>query len=64
MLDRVADWAMYLERDCNTCDELLDRYSRTGRPLGDEHFVSRLESLTGAVLARKRPGRKPKAAGK
>jgi putative transposase len=60
MLDRFADWGRYLEIGCDTCDELLDRHSRTGRPLGDEHFVRRLESLTGAVLARKRPGRKPK----
>ncbi len=64
MLDRVDDWASYLASDRDTCDELLDRYSRTGRPLGDERFVSRLESLTGAVLARKRPGRKPNGSGK
>jgi len=64
MLDRVADWSMYLASDGDTCDELLDRYSRTGRPLGDEHFVSKLESLTGAVLARKQPGRKPNGSGK
>lgn len=64
MLGRIADWAMYLESDCDTCDELLDRYSRTGRPLGDEQFVRRLESLTGAVLARKRPGRRPKGTDK
>jgi len=64
MLDRVDDWARYLASDHDTCDELLDQYSHTGRPLGDEHFVSRLESLTGAVLARKRPGRKPNGSGK
>jgi REP-associated tyrosine transposase len=64
MLDRVTDWDRYLASDRNRCDGLLDRHTRTGRPLGDEHFVSRLESLTGTVLARKRPGRKPKAAGK
>jgi len=48
MLDRVADWSMYLASDGDTCDELLDRYSRTGRPLRDEQFVCRLESLTRA----------------
>jgi len=64
MLDRVADWSMYLASDGDSCDELLDRYSRTGRPLGDEQFVRRLESLTGAVLARKRPGRKSKGTDK
>ena len=64
MLDRVADWSMYLASDGDSCDELLDRYSRTGRPLGDEQFVRRLESLTGAVLARKQPGRKSKGTDK
>ena len=62
MLDRIADWCRYLASDCEICDEILDRYSRTGRPLGDARFVSRLESLTGAVLAGKRPGRRPKGA--
>ena len=64
MLDRVADWGAYLQSDGHTCDELLERYSRTGRPLGDKHFISKLESLTGAVLARQRPGRKSKGADK
>ncbi len=59
MLDRINDWARYLASDRDTCDDLMNQYSRSGRPLGDERFVSRLESLTGAVLARKRPGRKP-----
>jgi putative transposase len=64
MLDRIADWAMYLASDRDTCDEILQRYSRTGRPLGDERFVSRLESLTGAALTRRRPGRRSKGANK
>ena len=62
MLERIADWCRYLASERDTCDELLDRYLRTGRPLGDEDFVNRLESPTGATLASKRPGRKPTGA--
>lgn len=38
----------------------LEASLRTGRPLGDAGFVERLEGLTGRVLARQRPGPKPK----
>ncbi len=34
---------------------------RTGRPLGDAGFVSRLEAETGRQLARRKPGPKPRA---
>ncbi len=60
MLDRIDDWAAYLTKNTDTHDTILELHTRTGRPLGDEQFVSRLESLTGRILARKRPGRKAK----
>jgi hypothetical protein len=44
MLDRVAGWAVRLERVRDTCNALPERHSRTGRPPGDEASVSRLES--------------------
>ena len=40
------------------------RHENTGRPLGDAAFVKRLEALLGRVLARGKPGRKPKAKAK
>jgi putative transposase len=64
MLERVDDWAMYLASERENEDALMDRCSHTGRPLGDECFIRRLEALTGQVLVRKRPGRKPKDTGK
>ncbi len=64
MHDRIADWARYLASDREPCDEQLERSSRTGRPLGDERFFSRLKSLTGVVLTKKLPGRKPNGSGK
>lgn len=38
----------------------LEASLRTGRPLGDAGFVERLEGLTGRILARQRPGPKPR----
>jgi len=62
MLDRVGDWLAYLSevnehKEVNPC---IKRHARTGRPMGDESFVSMLETITGKSLAPKKPGRKSK----
>lgn len=36
----------------------IETHERTGRPLGDDSFVERLETLTGRVLKRQKPERK------
>ncbi len=61
MLDRVNDWGAYLSHAHVTSEEheLIERHTRTGRPLGDDFFVHRLEKITGKSLMPKRPGRKP-----
>jgi len=38
----------------------LREHERTGRPLGDDDFLARLEKRLGRVLRRQKPGRKPK----
>ena len=38
----------------------LRRHVRTGRPLGDETFVGRLEEMLGRALKARKPGPKPK----
>lgn len=59
MLERVDDWLAYLsdateyEKDSTH----IERHTRTGRPLGDEQFVTILEAVTGRELLPKRPGR-------
>jgi len=59
MLERVSDWIAYLT-DADEHDvTLIQRHTRTGRPLGDDAFVRQLEVLTGKSLAPMRPGRKP-----
>ena len=60
MLDRIGVWRDFLsDPDKNDDEELIDRHSRTGRPLGCADFVRKLEVITGEELAPKRAGRKP-----
>lgn len=63
LLDRINDWESYLSAEPEAQEALqhIQRHSRTGRPLGASGFVAKLESLTGKVLAPRRPGRKPPA---
>jgi putative transposase len=59
MLERVRDWSSYLSSgDLVESDEVIERHTRTGRPLGSEAFVERLEVATGRSLAPKPPGRR------
>jgi len=41
--------------------EAIEAHQRTGRPLGGPAFIERLEKKTGRVLAKRKPGPKPKA---
>ncbi len=60
LLDIVADWQEFLAEpmDKGTVDRIRD-CERTGRPLGADEFVTRLEAQLGRRLRRQRPG--PKA---
>lgn len=62
LLDIVGDWQGFLHSDLRE-DELavLRRHARTGRPLGNEAFVERLEGTLGRILKPRRPGRKPRS---
>ena len=40
---------------------VIEARGRTGRPLGDDAFVERLEAKTGRHLRRRKPGPKPRA---
>jgi putative transposase len=57
MRERVADWHEYLRQEPDR-EELkaLRRHNRTGRPLGDEQFMARLELVTGRALRPHKPG--------
>lgn len=59
MLTRVNDWTAYLaQSDDLGITESIRQCTRTGRPDGDDHFLARLESLSGRSIRRKKPGPK------
>ncbi|WP_424946191.1 transposase [Candidatus Spongiihabitans sp.] len=63
MLERIEDWVQYLSDDHGEArDKLIRLHSRTGRPLGSDCFVDKLEHLCGKSLRPGKPG--PKAVAK
>jgi putative transposase len=57
----VNDWRSLLQSGMMEHEAvLIRRHEHTGRPLGEEGFVSRLESKLGRVLHPLKPGRKRK----
>jgi putative transposase len=61
LLGMIADWSAFLDSAVSE-EELRDlrRHSRTGRPLGDETFLGRLEEKVGRVLKPQKRGPKTK----
>jgi putative transposase len=61
LLAMIADWSAFLNRPVPE-EELRDlrRHGRTGRPLGDETFLERLEEKVGRILRPQKRGPKPK----
>ena len=57
----IGDWNAFLNSAIPE-EELRDlrRHGRTGRPLGDETFLGRLEEMVGRVLKPRKRGPKPK----
>lgn len=59
LLNRVGDWTTFLETGLDEADHnALQQHERTGRPLGDEPFITRLETTLGRSLQKKKPGPK------
>jgi len=51
MSERVANWDSYLEvPEADETLDLLRKHSRTGRPLGDDGFIERVERSTARLL--------------
>ena len=60
LLELAPDWKGLLRTELG--DEALAelrRHERTGRPLGNDGFVRRLERRLGRLLRRQKPGPKP-----
>ncbi len=63
LLEIVPDWKEFIGAVSESAEyEELRRHERTGRPLGDESFIERLEALLKRRLQRGKPG--PKGPGK
>lgn len=57
MLRRISDWRSYLDSPEPPARlDIIRAHARTGRPAGDETFISQLENLTGRFLRKRRPG--------
>jgi putative transposase len=60
LLEVVGDWPAFLSAEVSA-DELaaIRRHQRTGRPLGDDAFIDRLEARLGRKLRPGKPGPRP-----
>ena len=59
--DDISDWRQYLDKGENEQDSaLIRKHSESGRPIGSDKFLSELESLTGRLLIKQKPGPKMK----
>jgi len=57
----IGDWKDFLDTASDTDDvRLLQLHERTGRPLGDNTFIEKLEFLLKINLKKKRAGRRKK----
>jgi putative transposase len=61
LLERYPDWRDYLSDEVDTAAlKALRQHGRSGRPLGSERFVARLETELGRLIGSGRRGRPPK----
>ncbi|MGB9906039.1 MAG: transposase [Candidatus Saccharicenans sp.] len=58
---QIKDWRAFLRGEDKEEDlEQLRKNQISGRPLGSEDFIERLEKLTGRRIRKKQPGRPPR----
>ena len=62
LLEIVADWRAFLTAPENVDADRLRQHERTGRPLGQDSFVERLEAALNRPSARRNPGRRRRRA--
>jgi putative transposase len=59
--ERVDDWSEYLRQaEDIAIAEKMRKYEQTGRPLGSDSFVMKLEKILDRMLRPKKPGPKSK----
>ena len=61
LVEEITSWKDYLSDDSDDKKgDLFVGHVDTGRPLGDEGFIKKLEAIVGRTLGRKKPGPKKK----
>lgn len=61
MLERIDDWVAYLDEPGEQQKtKAIHVHSRTGRPLGNDEFLDRIQAITGRKVRKGKPGPKPK----
>lgn len=58
LTEQIPDWRAFLATTNAPSSQRLERHVRTGRPLGDEIFLRRLEAQLGRRLHKAKPGPK------
>jgi|SRR3989304_2514968 len=59
--ERVDNWAEFFSQPVDSLAvEKMRKHEQTGRPLGSEKFVMKLERILDRMLRPKKAGRKPK----
>ncbi len=59
LIEMVDDWAGFLSTEIeNNAVKEIRHHERTGRPLGDRNFIEKLETASGRLLRRRKPGPK------
>lgn len=64
LLDLVPDWKSFLKSGIEEQEiARLRQHERTGRPLGDDRFIKKIEKVVDRVLSKKKPGPKKEKRG-
>jgi len=58
MLDMISNWHDYMSVGDGQQQDLIRKHQRTGRPLGCEAFIDKVEKLTGWYIRPKKPSPK------
>ena len=58
LLDLCGDWHEYLLQSQPTLDATFEQHLNTGRPMGNDQFIEKIEILLGRDLKKKKPGPK------
>jgi putative transposase len=60
LLGLVRDWSNFLSGPSSDMESAIRKFSRTGRPAGDESFIGFVERMTRRDLSMRKAGRPPR----